>query len=554
MSRYQHPLMKQLTDQQVRYAPRDVRLQQLDRAERLLSDLDGERSYTYGELCAKITDYHPENYAESIIEGAEAIHDLRCFIEDLSDSANISVDSIPEEVMTVADVSREFKVSTKTVDRWRERGLPSRKLLFGNRKRVGFLRSTVDRFVRQHSQDVNRGSRFRQLDDSEKLEIIRMAREMAQSGDCLSDITQRLAKKLSRSPETIRYTIKNYDTKHPENAIFPDRTAPLTDAARRDLYRRFRRGTSIEKLCREFHRTRSSIHRIASEVRAEIILDQTVSFMDSEEFQLPNADELILGAPPETDKKEAAVKVPPGLPPYLASLYEIALLTKEEEVYFFRKFNYLKFKAAQLQQTMREKQPRTALMDEFEELMQQAQKVKNHLIRCNLRLVVSIAKRHYKPQHNFFEMVSDGNMSLIRAIEKFDYMKGNKFSTYASWAIMKNYARSIPAEHKILDRFRTGNEEVFSFSEDDGSNAYQEELFHQHQQEAVKSILDQLDEREREIITSRFGLRTGTEPQTLEQVGTQFGVTKERIRQIEARALKKLKRIAMDEHIDVPGI
>ena len=59
-------------------------------------------------------------------------------------------------------------------------------------------------------------------------------------------------------------------------------------------------------------------------------------------------------------------------------------------------------------------------------------------------------------------MVSDGNMSLIRAIEKFDYTKGNKFSTYATWAIMKNYARSIPAEHTILDRFRTGNEEIFA--------------------------------------------------------------------------------------------
>ena len=73
--------------------------------------------------------------------------------------------------------------------------------------------------------------------------------------------------------------------------------------------------------------------------------------------------------------------------------------------------------------------------------------MKNFLIRSNLRLVVSIAKRHMKPRMSFFEMVSDGNMSLIRAIEKFDYTKGNKFSTYATWAIMKNYARSIPAEH-----------------------------------------------------------------------------------------------------------
>jgi RNA polymerase sigma factor (sigma-70 family) len=72
-----------------------------------------------------------------------------------------------------------------------------------------------------------------------------------------------------------------------------------------------------------------------------------------------------------------------------------------------------------------------------------------------LRLVVSIAKRHVGPVENFFELVSDGNMSLIRAVEKFDYARGNKFSTYASWAIMKNFARTIPDEHRHRDRFRT---------------------------------------------------------------------------------------------------
>lgn len=70
--------------------------------------------------------------------------------------------------------------------------------------------------------------------------------------------------------------------------------------------------------------------------------------------------------------------------------------------------------------------------------------------------MVSIAKKHMRPNANFFEMVSDGNMSLLRAIEKFDFSRGNKFSTYASWAIMKNFARSIPAEHTLLDRFKTG--------------------------------------------------------------------------------------------------
>ena len=94
-------------------------------------------------------------------------------------------------------------------------------------------------------------------------------------------------------------------------------------------------------------------------------------------------------------------------------------------------------------------------MDEIENLYSAAVAIKNQIVQANLRLVVSIAKRHVSATQDFFSLVSDGNMSLIRAVEKFDYARGNKFSTYASWAIMKNFARTIPGEHKQLDRFRT---------------------------------------------------------------------------------------------------
>jgi RNA polymerase sigma factor (sigma-70 family) len=216
--------------------------------------------------------------------------------------------------------------------------------------------------------------------------------------------------------------------------------------------------------------------------------------------------------------------------------------------------NYLKFKARQLQKRLEGRRPKTRDLDDIEQLVEKAVEVKNFLIRSNLRLVVSIAKRHMKPTANFFEMVSDGNMSLIRAIEKFDYTKGNKFSTYASWAIMKNYARSIPAEHKILDRFRTGSDEVFQFSEDGRGSQFEEEAVNSRQHQMIMSILEHLDDRERAIIMHRYGLERGTEPETLEQVGSRFNVTKERIRQIESRAMQKIRKIAVDEKLDIPGL
>jgi RNA polymerase primary sigma factor len=554
MQRYKNPALKQLRDHQIKYAPRDVQITQITRAERLLDELNPAGTYRYPELCEKITTYRGEMYPDLVVSGAEAVHDLRCFVEDLSDNADISVENAGEEVWTVEDVSKRFNVSSKTVSRWRDRGLVSRRFRFGGRKRVGFLRSSVERFVTKHSDDVDRGSQFSQLTEAEREQLIYRARRLAKAGGCPTEISHRLARKFKRSPETVRYTLKNYDKEHPEAAVFPNALNTISDEQKLDVYRSFRKGVSVDELSRRYERTRASIYRMVAEVRAEMLLGKPVEYMLAPTFDEAGAEELILQPAPVVEHKPVAVRTPPGLPPYLSSLYSVPLLTKDEEVYYFRKMNFLLHQAAKLQKQIDLSQPKTKDMDSIERLIEQANEIKNFLIRSNLRLVVSIAKKHMKPNCNFFEMVSDGNISLIRAIEKFDFTRGFKFSTYASWAIMKNFARSIPAEYTQLDRFRTGNEEVFQQVKDPRSESLHDEFVNKRQQEAIVEILSQLDPRERDIIVSRYGLKDGKPPQTLEQVGQKLGVTKERIRQLETRALQKLRKIAEEDHLDVPGI
>jgi RNA polymerase primary sigma factor/RNA polymerase sigma factor len=237
----------------------------------------------------------------------------------------------------------------------------------------------------------------------------------------------------------------------------------------------------------------------------------------------------------------------------LASLYEVPLLSRKQEAHLFRKMNYLKYKAAKMRSKLDEDRPKSSMMDQIERYYDMAVATKNQIIRANLRLVVSIAKRHVGPADNFFELVSDGNMSLMRAVEKFDYARGNKFSTYASWAIMKNFARTIPDEHRYHDRFRTSQPELFTSAEDDRSDQVELETAQNQRESQVDKILGCLDEREQKIIVRRFGLQRGEEPLTLKQVGAELGVTKERIRQIEARALSKLRKVAEEEKIDFPA-
>src|SRR5206468_12241689 len=170
----------------------------------------------------------------------------------------------------------------------------------------------------------------------------------------------------------------------------------------------------------------------------------------------------------------------------------------------------------------------------------------------NMRLVTSIAKRHSGQTDNFFELMSDGNMSLIRAVEKFDFSRGFKFSTYASWAIMKNFARSIPEEKHRRERFVTGHEEVFDAAPDNRSDEHEALATTERASTCVNRLLQYLEPREREIIRMRAGLDDHHKGMTLEEIGAQFGITKERVRQLNARAMRKLRELVQEQHLDLP--
>jgi RNA polymerase sigma factor (sigma-70 family) len=550
---YLNPIIRQLRDQQVRFAPRDKKIEQVNRAEKLLAELDAARTYTYEYLCYRITDYRPESFPNLKLSGQDAGHDLRLFVEDLSDAADVPAASAGERVMTVEELSRMFKVSTKTISRWRQQGLVSRRFVFDGRKRVGFLKSSVEQFVAKNEDRVRRGARFSQLTAEERGEIVERARRLAHSGGTLADVTRRVAKRMGRSVETIRYTLKQFDREHPTLAIFPDHTGPLTEDDKKRIYQQYRRQVPVDTLAERHHRTKTSVYRVINEMRARRIAELPLDFIPNPQFARAGIERTIMTDMPANELATKKTRLPAGLPPYLASLYEVPLLTREQEGHLFRKFNFLKYRATKLRNQLDPARAKSSLMDQIEALYDGAVALKNQIVRANLRLVVSIAKRHVGQGDNFFELVSDGNMSLIRAVEKFDFARGNKFSTYASWAIMKNFARTIPDEHKHRDRFRTSNSEMFYSTEERRTDQYELESAQNQREVQIGKILERLDEREQKIIISRFGLDHGQEPQTLKEVGAEMGVTKERIRQIEARALSKLRIAAQEEKIDVPG-
>src|SRR4051794_1031565 len=159
---------------QMTFTPQDTRLSQIAAAEGLLHEIDPAKAYPYEFVVFRITGFRPKTRSDNgLLTGLALQHDLGLLIEQVSDELDIQATTLAEPVLAIDDVTEKFNVTSKTIQRWRRRGLPARRFVFGDgKRRVGFLLSSVERFVAAHQDQVSRGTNFSQVSAEEREQIL----------------------------------------------------------------------------------------------------------------------------------------------------------------------------------------------------------------------------------------------------------------------------------------------------------------------------------------------------------------------------------------------
>jgi RNA polymerase primary sigma factor len=348
----------------------------------------------------------------------------------------------------------------------------------------------------------------------------------------------------------------------------------------------------VETLIKEVVEIIDSEEDKGAQPRVVDLADEATQGKEEDAFTLKASEED--DAPAQTVMTAGATADP--VKDYLKQIGRVALLNAELEVELATRVEVGLFAEEKLKH---EKKLEKKYKRELEWLVEDGKRAKNHLLEANLRLVVSLAKRYTGRGMLFLDLIQEGNLGLIRAVEKFDYTKGYKFSTYATWWIrqaitraMADQARTIripvhmvevinklarvqrqmlqdlgreptPEElakeldmtpEKVVEVQKYGREpislhtplgeegdsEFGDLIEDSEAVVPADAVSFTLLQEQLHSVLDTLSEREAGVVAMRFGLTDG-QPKTLDEIGKVYGVTRERIRQIESKTMSKLR-------------
>ena len=526
---------------QLSFAPAEVRRAQVSAAETLVGEIDRARSYPPDYITFRVTGFKPRGRVQGeLLTGLALEHDLCLLIEEVSATMSLRAADLAEPVLSIDDAVARFNVTSKTIQRWRKKGLVSRRFIFPDGKcRVGFLLSSIERFIARHSEVVRDGSNLTAMSEAERDAIVRSARRLAAADWNLSerDLTLRLARRYRRSALTVLHTLRKHDADHPADAVLCALAGDVDARERTKILKSWRRGRSIRRIARRAGVTRAAAYRTIIDARIARLAARRAKFHDDELYHGEDAEAAIESMVRSGDIAAEAtrqeLRIPPKLPPYLADLYRTPLLSPRQERALFLQFNYRKFHFATARRAFEPERVRSGDLKLIERRAAAVDETKNRIVAANLRLVVSVARKHAAASERsggptLMELVSEGNLILMRAVESFDVHRNVRFSTYATLALMKGFARLVP-EMRTRARHAASRDVAELELADRREAPVADRLA---ARDEVTRLMKLLSPTERVAISAQFGL--GGAPK--------IALGSRRTRQIEREAIEKLRR------------
>jgi len=290
----------------------------------------------------------------------------------------------------------------------------------------------------------------------------------------------------------------------------------------------------------------------SARTRVETLLKSEIDFVADPLFYKAGVEGEMLN-PPELSgfdsKPSGSFAGAKDLPVHMIRLCETPLLSASEERALFRKFNYMKYRANVIRATLNPRRVDLKKLKEAEQWLQSANCVRDQIIRANVRLAVSVVKKFASPQCSFDEILSDGILTMMKAVEKFDYRFGFRFSTYAFRSIARTAYRSVSDRQRHRKMEPDGTELLLGL-QDSRPSHHRPERDWESMQTQLLGLLSQLDEREQWILHCRSGLGDQPEARPFQSIADELGLSKERVRQLEKRAIDKLREMASRESLE----
>lgn len=528
---------------QLRFAPPARRRRQIDQAELLYWQIDPQRNYPLEYVTYRITGYRPDESVEpATLVGAALRDDLIALVDDLAASLDLPAEAFDEPVMTAEQLAESLNVSTRTIKRYRKRGLFVRYAVHetarGPRKQAVFLPDSIDRFRAARGEQLDDAAAFQRLSDDQRQAIITRARRIASRVDVSPfRVARHLAGDYDRHPDTIRRLLIQHDAHDPRFAIFRDYRAPLSERDQRLIARAYHGGVPVRRMRERFGCRADAIYRAVALQRYRALTALDLSYVESPTFELPDAEQVILGPDlPRVTMPESADDERPVI---------AAPIDATTEATLFARYNYLKLRAAAVRDRLDARHPASRLLDDTETLVRRAQRARWRIERAFEPIVDAVARRHHGSgrdagDRSLAALRRIGRRVFHRSINRFDAAKNNRFHAFLSYALTRRFAekprkrRRPPTRAPLPRRFDPPPPDVVG---------------------DLLELLDQLDERRRTLLVDHYGgiddRGETTEPQPLHAVARRLNISYTVAQRLTRVGYRQLRRAAADRQLNL---